>query len=267
MLVPESPTVDTPTNGLVFLSPPIDYQMADEWYALATADHFWFQWRFRALLRLIGTRELEGPVLEVGCGHGVVRGQLERAYGCPVDGCDVNLSALSLAPSGRGGLYVYDIHQRRPEWREHFGTIFLLDTLEHIPEPTPFLESLAWHLRQGGMLAINVPALQSLYSRYDEVAGHVKRYNRYRLRSELATAGFTLPRSAYWGGSLLPVAAARKAMLRFISPERVIERGFQPGSAWTDGFLRLLMAIETGLPFSPPLGTSLLGLARKESVS
>lgn len=263
MLKHETGTSTASENGLVLLSPAVDYRMADEWFALANADHFWFQWRLRALERLLGRQCLEPPALEVGCGHGVPRSQLEAAYDCPIDACDINLTALKLAPAGRGGLYFYDVHCRRDEWHEHYGTIVLLDTLEHVDDPVRFLESLAWHLKPGGWLAINVPAIQLLYSRYDDVQGHKKRYSRKLLRKELEAAGFSLVRSAYWGGLLVPVAAARKVMLRFIPPERAVDCGFRPNSQLADRFLRGLMMVELGIGLSPPLGTSLLGLARK----
>jgi SAM-dependent methyltransferase len=262
-----SPHNAEPEQAITFLSPPIDFQMADEWYELATAEHFWFQWRFRAIQKMLGKEGLAEPVLEIGCGSGVVRGQIEGHYGVSVEGCDVNLAALRQARPGRGGLYFYDIHQRRPEWQQFFASMVLLDTLEHIHDTRQFLESIAFHLRPGGVLLINVPALQSLYSRYDVAAGHVKRYTTAVLRQELQSAGFSLVRSAYWGFSLLPVAFARKTALRFSRSDQVIRDGFQPASRLSDGFLRTLMRLECGLGLTPPLGTSLMALARKEAAS
>jgi SAM-dependent methyltransferase len=264
MTLETSPQNADPDRAITFLSPPIDFQMADEWYELATAEHFWFQWRFRAIQKLLGKEGLAEPVLEIGCGNGVVRGQIEGKYGVRVDGCDVNLAALRLANPARGDLYFYDIHQRRLEWQSYFKTVVLLDTLEHIQDTRQFLESIAFHLQPGGQLLINVPALQSLFSRYDTAAGHVKRYTTAVLRQELQSAGFALVRHAYWGFSLLPVAAARKIALRFSRSDQVIRNGFQPASGLSNAFLRGLMHLECGLGLPAPLGTSLLAIARKE---
>jgi 2-polyprenyl-3-methyl-5-hydroxy-6-metoxy-1,4-benzoquinol methylase len=250
-------------QNIVFLSPPTAFQMADEWYEFAAADHFWFQWRFRAICEILRRESLDEPILEVGCGNGVGRDQIEEHYGCRVDGCDVNVTALRKALPARGRLYFYDIHQRRPEWRGHFGTVLLLDTLEHIRQPEYFLQSVSYHLRPQGRLLVNVPALQRLYSRYDEIAGHLRRYNVALLRQQLRAAGFSIVHHAYWGATLLPVALARKWMLRMCSPERTIRLGFQPGSKLADRFLRGLMHIECRLCPRAPLGTSLVALAEK----
>lgn len=237
--------------------------MADEWYALAVADHFWFQWRFRAIREILRGDRLQEPILEVGCGNGTAREQIEQYYGYRVDGCDVNWAALRKAPPGRGTLYFYDIHQRRPEWKGYFKAVILLDTLEHIPDPERFLRSVSYHLAPQGQLLINVPALQWLYSRYDEIAGHIRRYDVAALRDQLNAAGFSVIRHAYWGLTLLPVAVVRKWLVNTSRPADIIRLGFQPGSKLADRFLRGLMHLERFLCTRAPLGTSLVALSQK----
>jgi len=260
--LPPAPPAESLDQNVVFLSSPTEFQMADEWYDLAVTEHFWFQWRFRAIRETLGGGRLDEPVLEVGCGNGAARGQIEEHFGCRVDGCDVNVGALRKARPGRGKLYVYDIHQRRSEWRAHFGTVLLLDTLEHIREPECFLESVAYHLKPTGRILIAVPALQFLYSRYDEAVGHTKRYTLGVLRKELRAASLSVERYAYWGLSLVPVIWARKLVLRFTPPERAIGVGFQPPSKLVDKFLRALMHIECRLCPRAPVGAALVALAR-----
>ncbi len=247
---------------IVFLSSPTEFQMADAWYDFALAEHFWFQWRFRAIREALGRDSLDEPILEVGCGNGAARGQIEEHFGCRVDGCDVNVTALRKAPPGRGNLYYYDIHQRRREWRGHFGTVLLLDTLEHIREPERFLESVAYHLKPTGRVLIAVPALQCLYSRYDEAVGHAKRYSLRVLRKELDAAGLSVERHIYWGLSLVPIIWARKAVLRLLRPERAIAVGFQPPSNLVARFFGALMHVECRLCPRAPIGTALVALAR-----
>ncbi len=245
------------------LSAPSDYQMGEQWYAFAEAAHFWFQWRLAVMTRLLGPGPLTGPLLEVGCGNSVARRQVEEHYGVAVDGCDVNVGVLRQDPGSHGRVYVYDIHQRRVEWDARFGTVFLLDTLEHIPEPETFLESVAYHLRPGGQLVITVPALQTLYSRYDRAVGHVKRYTKRVLARELRAGGFVLERFSYWGLLLLPVGWLRKGMVRFLPEQRVVAAGIQPSSALTDAILRGLMRTELALWPHPAIGASIVAVARK----
>jgi hypothetical protein len=102
-----------------------------------------------------------------------------------------------------------------------------------------------------------------MYSVYDEVAGHVKRYRLAGLRRELRSAGFHIVKHSHWGLLTLPVLAVRKWVLRFSDRDRVITRGFNPPGKWADWLLRTLMAIENRFMPRPWIGTSLLAAARK----
>ena len=75
-----------------------------------TADHFWMQWRHRVLLRAFKRAETGcGTRWKSGAGHGVARDMLERDLGIPVDGCDLNRTALDMAKPGKGRLFIYNI--------------------------------------------------------------------------------------------------------------------------------------------------------------
>lgn len=96
-----------------FLSPAAAVSMADEWFDFAHRDHFWMRWRFDILRRQMRRFGITpGKALEIGCGNGVVRQQMEDAFMVPVDGCDLNQHALGMAPAGRGRLLVYNIFDR-----------------------------------------------------------------------------------------------------------------------------------------------------------
>ncbi len=249
---------------ITFLSPPSDCFMANEWYEFATSDHFWIKWRFEALRRIIPKDYIWGRTLEIGCGTGVVREQIEKYYNCTVTGCDLNLKALQMANGYTGPMYFYNIHQRHEDFRESFSTILLMDVLEHIEEPVTFLESVSFHLKPGGRLIINVPALQCLYSQYDKVGGHIRRYNIPSLKNELYLTGFSLESAAYWSLSLIPLLMIRKYILCFYRKDQIIKIGFQPVSPLIDFILRSLMRIEYLIFSKPPIGTSLIAVARKE---
>ena len=103
-------------NQLEFLSPAKAVSMADEWFEMANADHFWMRWRFAILRRQMQSHRISpGKTLEIGCGHGVLRQQMEDTFLIAVDGCDLNQDALRMAPVGQGRLLVYDIFDRAPE--------------------------------------------------------------------------------------------------------------------------------------------------------
>lgn len=253
----------TVSSSIEYLSPPSSCMMADEWYDHASADHFWMKWRFDVVCKLLPRRLDLGEVLEVGCGSCVALKQIEDYYNCPVHGCDLNAEALRKAKPGRGHLYCYDINQRNAELKNRFSTIFLLDVLEHIGDEKQFLESINYHLGDAGRLILSVPAHSVLYSKYDSVDGHFRRYSISELDDVLRKSGFTLEMGTYWGMSLLPVIVLRKFFLLFIKRRNVIKIGFQPQHFVVERILQALRRFECSLFSKVPFGSSIVVVARK----
>ncbi|MEO5717220.1 MAG: class I SAM-dependent methyltransferase [Chthoniobacterales bacterium] len=247
------------------LSAPRAVAMADDWYDIATEDHFWMQWRHREVMRAIRLSHVQiHRALEIGCGRAVARGMLERDLGVPVDGCDLNSAGMETAKAGLGRLLFYDIFDQEPSMLGHYDAVFLLDVLEHIEDDQAFLTAALRHLRPGGVLIVNVPASMMLYSRYDTVAGHVRRYRSATLGKVFREAGLRPEVLRYWGMSMVPVLLVRKACLSLMGPKETIRFGFAPPNAAANLVLSSLMKIETALPFPAPFGTSLLAWGRFE---
>jgi SAM-dependent methyltransferase len=251
------------------LSPVRDQPFPDEWYDASVASHFWFRWRMAALLRALRavSADLSTPsrVLDVGCGPGVLATDLERATAWTVDGTDLNLAALQRCGPRRGRTLYYDVTDRLPALREAYDAAVVFDVLEHLPDPRSFVAAVAYHVRPGGLLLVNVPALPALTSAYDRAAGHLRRYTAETLRSELGGLPLELRAVRYWGLTLVPLLLARKLVLRRDGP-RVIDRGFRPPFPGVNGLLTGLMRLELAVCPTPPLGTSLLYVgARVES--
>jgi len=238
-----------------------------EWYELASADHFWLQWRLRAALRQIDAVGLPrgAPLraLDVGGGMGVLRAQLEEHTAWVIDITDLHPRAVSGARRGRGRNLRYDVTEHRPDMLGAYDVVVLFDVLEHVDGPVPFLESLFRHLKDGGHLLVNVPALRALFSGYDVAAGHLRRYDRRSLAAEARPAGFAVRDVRFWGLSLVPLLLLRKLLLAGRSGPEVIRAGFRPPRPWVNAALRALMRAETAVMSRPPLGTSVLLAARK----
>jgi SAM-dependent methyltransferase len=242
-------------------------EFPEEWYDLSGGDHFWFRWRLAALRRALtdGGARLDTPTLalDVGCGSGVLAGQLEAAGAWTVEGTDLNLAALERCPPRRGRTLYYDVTEERPELLGRYGALILFDVLEHLPEPRRLAQSALRHLAPGGLLLVNVPALPALRSAYDDAAGHLRRYTRQTLSAELSGLGVRELGVRYWGLTLVPLLALRKLAVARAGP-RTIERGFQPPFPAVNTLLTGLMRLETWALPRPPLGTSVLFLGMKE---
>lgn len=246
------------------LSQPKAVAMADDWYQLATEDHFWMRWRHFEVLRAVRLANVPiSRALEIGCGRAVARGMLERDLGVPVDGCDLNRVGLALAKPGLGRLLFYDILDQEPSMLGRYDAVFLLDVLEHIPDDLTFFTAALAHLRAGGVMIVNVPASMLLASQYDAVAGHLRRYRRRTIAQVFRQAGLEPEVLRYWGMSMVPVLLIRKAILSVTSRERTIRAGFSPPNLVAQLILDGLMNLETVSPFAVPFGSSLLAWSRR----
>jgi SAM-dependent methyltransferase len=201
-------------------------------------------------------------IAEVGCGHGLVQAQFKSAYGVAVDGFELNEYALSQSVATDQPRFIYDIRERKEELREKYDLIILFDVIEHIENEQEFLESVLFHLKPDGALAINVPALQLLFSKYDRAAGHLRRYSLKRLGDVCRKAGLCEVVATYWGAPLLPLLLVRKFLLSVQhGEESVINQGFKPPCPAAN---KLLGAI-SGLELVPQrwVGTSVMGVFEK----
>ena len=206
--------MDSPGRAVAYLSPAMPVSMGDWWFDIATSDHFWIRRRFEVMKRMADTVIRNSRrAAEIGCGNGLLQKDIEDYYGISVTGFELNELALQKNVSRTGPLYCYDIHQRNPEFRVHFDLLLLFDVLEHIEDESGFLQSVKFHLTESGILLINVPAHQKLYSDYDRAAGHIRRYSASQLAKAAEQNGFKVRAFTYWGLPLVPLLLLRKAMI------------------------------------------------------
>lgn len=247
----------------------VPFEGAD-WYDLADHEHPWMAWRFAEAVRTLGKLGIDASTarraLDVGGGVGVVRDQFEAATDWSVDLAEVDLTALRKARPGRGRTLHYDILERRPEFEASYDVVVLFDVLEHIEDTAPFMDALAWYLRPGGHLLLNVPALPAVRSRYDDAAGHVRRYTKAALTAELPAA-LQLRSLRAWGVGLIPLLVARKAWLGTVGRNHarsdILEAGFKAPSRNAAALVQLLVRAERRLGDHTPLGASLMLAAQR----
>lgn len=168
-------------------------------------DHFWFEAREKLLLRrLDAVGAAPKRVLDLGCGNGRFLAAL-AARGAQVIGVDAYAGGLERArermPSAT--LIVADI-TRVPLPDASVDLVAMLDVLEHLEPEAPLAEARRL-LAPGGRLLVSVPAFQSLYSEFDRLAGHRKRFRRADLTAELAAGGFAVESCTHYQWLLFPM--------------------------------------------------------------
>jgi SAM-dependent methyltransferase len=166
------------------------------WFAsLAAAEerHFWFLARNRSIAALTAqvTRDLAPGyrVLELGCGTGNVLRALEGA--CPngfVVGLDLFLEGLVIAVHRTSSPLVQADALKVP-FAASFDLVCLFDVLEHFREDAALLRAVRGMLRPKGVALVTVPAHRALWSYFDDVGGHVRRYEVPELARAFRDAG------------------------------------------------------------------------------
>jgi SAM-dependent methyltransferase len=177
--------------------------------------HFWFTARNDVILwtlrRVMGT--VTGlRVLDIGCGTGFVTEALERA-GMDAWGIDMHRAALRHARSRVGGPLFSSDATTLPFFRD-FDVASLFDVIEHLDDDVGAMRQAATVLKPEGCVVVTVPAGQHLWTRYDEVIGHKRRYDRESLTSVIASAGLEQLYVGYF--SCLPLIA--QVVQRWIAP-------------------------------------------------
>src|SRR4051795_1046167 len=115
------------------------------------------------LLDMVGRYAPAGPLLDVGCGHGLLLDEARRR-GYDVDGLELSASAAAYAREVLG----LRVHERTLE--EHdaeggYAAIVLADVLEHLDDPPAAIRRCRELLRPGGVLCLVTPDPSSLTAR------------------------------------------------------------------------------------------------------
>ena len=218
--------------------------MSDVYFDVGTLGHFWVRRRFEVLRHLWRDPAPGCQVGEIGCGHGLLLKQIEDVYGLKGEGYDLNLPALESAIVDHHRLFCYNIYDRLPALREKHDVILLFDVIEHIEDDRAFLQAALFHLKPGGKLIVSVPAYQVLFSDYDRVMGHQRRYNIRMLHQLAEDLDLKITGWSYWGMMFLPIILIRKQMLKKVRDSDVTRRGFSPPSAFSNRACLLLGRME-----------------------
>jgi len=147
---------------------------------------------------------------------------------------------------------------------EEFDAIGAFDVLEHIEDDCWILKEIYRSIRPTGGLLLTVPQHPFLFSRADEIAGHVRRYRARDLRRKVEDVGFRVILMASFITLPFPLMLLRRLGGK-VNPSYDIYDEIQVG--WlTNSILRIILRLEIAsiqAGFRLPFGGSLLLVAEK----
>lgn len=243
--------------------------MNKNWLDSAGLNHFWMIWRYRFLLNELKRTNIKInrkiKIMDLGCGNGILSNQLEENKKIKIDRVDSNFETLRLNKNVKGKLICYNISKKNNKMKNKYDVIFLFDVLEHVKNDKLFIKNVYFHLKKNGILILNVPSINSLFSKYDYAVGHLRRYNKRTLLKNFNKDMYKICSLNYWGLFLLPVLFLRKFISLFYNKQKtdnIVKLGWRTNNL-VNSFFKLVMKIEILTVKNAPLGSSLMLITRK----
>jgi SAM-dependent methyltransferase len=168
--------------------------------------HPWWQARAKLVLAALQRNNIFPPatVAEIGCGWGTNMDVLERS-GYKITGFDISRRILEMIDRPERNLVEMDVNRELPANHQNFDALLALDVLEHLDDDRGAIGRMAKLLRPNGLAVISVPALPELFSEFDEIQGHRRRYLPGSLRAAFADSGLTVRNIFFWGAWMIPI--------------------------------------------------------------
>jgi len=168
--------------------------------------HPWWRARAKLALAALHAQHIRPParIFDVGCGWGVNLQALE-ASGYHATGFDISRRILELIDQPNRQLVEADITKPLPGGVAPCDGLFALDVIEHLDDDQAAVRQFARLVRFGGFVIVSVPALPELFSEYDRIQGHRRRYLPETLRAAFAGTGLTVRSIFWWGAWMVPI--------------------------------------------------------------
>lgn len=168
--------------------------------------------------------------LDVGCGTGKLLKEMkqwkrwQRVIG--MDGADEALKYC--LERGITDCIKANFESKLPLADDSVDLITSLDVVEHVKKDQQLLREFSRVLKPGGLVIVTVPAHQWLWTYWDDILGHKRRYTTDEMKDRFIKAKLEIIKVSYFYSYLLPIA------LVF----RYVKRVF-PGLKGRSDFVRL----------------------------
>ncbi|MBW0177689.1 MAG: class I SAM-dependent methyltransferase [Sediminibacterium sp.] len=232
--------------------------------------NFWFRGRNRIILYMI--RKFSGfsrkqRFLEIGCGNGIVLNSLRKSTNYELLGSDIYIQGLKNAKIRLKGVELIQADASKFIDANNYDAIGVFDVLEHIEEDKKVLHNLFQSLRPGGYLYITVPQYMYLWSQFDDIAFHKRRYEMMELLEKVKEAGFKVEYLGSFIFFLFPIMLVSRSLTKFKKSKEIKGTEEFISGKMINGILQFFIYLDEVLirmGLRLPFGGSLICVAKKE---
>lgn len=234
-------------------------------------DKYWWHIAKRDLVRMLiqnsGIDMAKSIYMDIGCGTGRLMEEMQKGFGWKkVTGVDGSGEALRFCKK-RGLVNVSkgDFEEKLPAKSASVDVATCLDVIEHIENEKVIMSEIFRVLKPGGILVVTVPAYQFMWTYWDDMLFHKRRYTKNDMAGKLAKVGFKIEKSTYAFSFLFPPAVLVRIAKSLIVSLRS-RSDFAPLPSFVEATFKTLSKWERGLigKMNIPFGLSVVCVARKK---
>lgn len=166
--------------------------------------HWWFKGRRKILSFFIENFIFKKnlSILDVGSSVGITMKHLTR-YG-KVFGVDSSEEAKKFCELQDLKVYKGDAFSL-PFPDKSFDFVSALDLIEHLENDIKGIEEFCRVLKNDGYLVLSVPSFKFLWSSFDRLSHHYRRYSIFQLKKKIEKSGFKVLKISYVNFFLFPL--------------------------------------------------------------
>jgi SAM-dependent methyltransferase len=227
--------------------------------------HWWFVIKKEIILDAISLYTKLKPnsqILDIGCGSGLMLNALEKIG--ITNGMDMSSEAIAFSREiFSGPVKQGSLPKNVPYPENSFELITALDVIEHIDDDTASLVTIKNLLSPSGKAIITVPAYMFLWSKFDEMNEHKRRYTLRELEQKLKNAGLQVENISYFNSLLFPIIFLIRKLNNIIGRDGISDVDM-PGYL-VNQTLKRIFGLEKFLLriLKLPFGVSILAIVKK----
>ena len=237
-------------------------------------NNFWFEYRNKTIEYILDKylRDHFDNFLEIGCGTGYVTKMIAKKFpDKKIYASEYLLSGLDEAKArleNFNNVSLIRLDARKIESKNKYDIIGAFDVIEHISEEDIVLKEINNSLKKNGKFIFSVPQHEFLWSIYDDLGFHKRRYSRKYLVQKLKENNFEIIYINSFNSFLLPAMYVSRFLNKFKKKEEFDVMDELKINNFLNNIFKKILNFEyflskIGINFQ--FGGSLIGIAKKKT--